>query len=313
MMDCTDRHDRYFLRLIAKDVLLYTEMITAQALFHNDADYLLKYDTSEHPLALQLGGNDPKLLAHAAKLGTDFGYDEINLNVGCPSSRVKSGAFGACLMLQPKLVAECVAAMRAVVAVPVTVKCRIGVDQQDDYAHLHAFISEVMQAGCQTFIIHARKAWLSGLSPKENREIPPLRYDVVHQVKKDFPQLTIILNGGLQTIAAIQEQLAYVDGVMIGRAAYANPYFLAEVQKTFFKQEITPSRSDIIQQLIPYISLQRQNNVKLSAISRHILGLFMGQRGAAVWRRYISQHAHMAEAGGEVIERALTLLQLAQE
>ncbi len=314
MMDWTDRHDRFFLRLISQNVLLYTEMITAQALHHHkDIPYLLGYHPAEHPLALQLGGNDPQLLATAARMGEDFGYDEINLNVGCPSPRVKTGAFGACLMLTPHLVAECIAAMMKTVQIPVTVKCRIGVDEQDHYEDLHRFISTIADVGCKTFIVHARKAWLSGLSPKENREIPPLRYDWVHRVKIDFPHLTIILNGGLKTIADIEQQLPLVDGVMIGRAAYTNPYLLADVQKTFFGSEKSLSRYDIIQQLIPYISEQRQNKVRLSAISRHILGLFMGQRGAATWRRYLSQHAHHSDAGTEVIERALELIKLADQ
>lgn len=310
MMDWTDRHDRFFLRLISKDVLLYTEMITAHALYHGDVPYLLGYDAAEHPLALQLGGSDPVMLANAAKMGEDYQYDEINLNVGCPSPRVSSGAFGACLMLTPERVADCIAAMKNAVSLPVTVKCRIGVDDQDDYESLHRFISLIASAGCDAFIIHARKAWLSGLSPKENREIPPLRYDVVHQVKKDFPSLTIILNGGLQTVEDIRAQLPFVDGVMVGRAAYSNPYLLADVQKSFFIGEEPPSRHEIIHRLIPYISEQCKNKVRLSAISRHILGLFMGQRGASAWRRYISQHAYTANAGVEVIEQALALIQL---
>ena len=224
MMDCTDRHDRYFLRLIAPHLLLYTEMITANALVHGERERFLAFDPNEHPVALQLGGADPQKVAYCAKLGEARGYDEINLNVGCPSDRVKSGQFGACLMLNPLLVAECVAAMCDAVKIPVTVKCRIGVDEHDSYDELHHFITKVSQAGCSVFIIHARKAWLNGLSPKQNREIPPLRYDIVWKVKQDFPKLTIIVNGGIKTCDDIAEQLGFVDGVMIGREAYANPF-----------------------------------------------------------------------------------------
>lgn len=308
MMDCTDRHDRYFLRLIAQDILLYTEMITAHALEHGDVKYLLSYHPAEHPVALQLGGSDPAMLARAAKLGEEFQYDEINLNVGCPSSRVSSGRFGACLMREPALVADCVAAMQAAVKVPVTVKCRIGIDKDDSYEALCRFISTIVETGCQTFIIHARKAWLSGLSPKENREIPPLRYDVVRQIKRDFPALTIILNGGIKTLADVENELPFVDGVMIGRAAYANPYFLAEIQAKYYPEKKLSTRQEIIQKLVPYIIHELKNGVKLSAISRHILGLYMGQRGASTWRRYISQHAHLAGAGAEVVEQALALI-----
>lgn len=308
MMDWTDRHDRYFLRLIAPDILLYTEMITAQALIHGDRDYLLGFDPKEHPVALQLGGSDPVLLAESAAIGESYGYDEINLNVGCPSDRVQSGRFGACLMLEPGLVADCVAAMQARVRVPVTVKCRIGVDQQDSYADLHHFVRLSAEAGCKTFIIHARKAWLKGLSPKENREIPPLCYDVVHQIKRDFPRLTIIINGGIKSIADIDAHLPYVDGVMIGRAAYSNPYWLAEIQRKYLSNKEILSRHGVVQALLPYISQQLENGVKLTAISRHILGLFQGQRGASAWRRYLSQHACKTGAGIEIIEQALTLL-----
>src|SRR5579862_1638457 len=230
MMDYTDRHDRYFLRLIAPDVLLYTEMITAQALIHGDRNKLLAFDRAEHPVALQLGGSDPAMLAQCAQMGADVGYDEINLNVGCPSPRVSSGRFGACLMREPELVADCVAAMQAKVKIPVTVKCRIGVDEQDSYEALLQFVKQIAATGCHTFIIHARKALLSGLSPKQNREIPPLRYELVKQLKQDCPMLTIILNGGIKTIADIEAHLPAVDGMMIGRAAYSNPYMLAEIQ-----------------------------------------------------------------------------------
>jgi len=305
MMDWTDRHDRYFLRLIAPDVRLYTEMVTAQALKYGDIKRLLAFDEAEHPIALQLGGSDPVLLVEGAQLGEAAGYDEINLNVGCPSDRVQKGRFGACLMLEPELVAECVAAMRAKVNIPVTVKCRVGVDEQDSYEALQRFVNIVSSAGCQTFIVHARKAWLSGLSPKENREIPPLQYNVVRQIKQDFPGLTIILNGGIKTLAEIDEHLQFVDGVMIGREAYNNPYFLASVQKKYFPQQEILTRHEVLRKLLPYIEEQLKKNIKLTAITRHILGLFLGRAGAANWRRYISEHAHHKEAGIEVLERAL--------
>ena len=306
MMDWTDRHDRYFLRLLAPQVLLYTEMITAAALIHGDPSYLLEFNAKEHPLALQLGGSDPQQLAQAARMGEDFAYDEINLNVGCPSDRVQSGRFGACLMLEPQLVADCIAAMRAAVKLPVTVKCRIGVDEQDGYSALSHFISKVAQAGCKVFIIHARKAWLQGLSPKENREIPPLRYEVVEKVKADFPHLSIIVNGGLKTLEAVDARLQKVDGVMIGREAYANPYFLAALQQKYFSpQEPLPPRVSIIEKLLPYVEEQLKRKVKLTQITRHILGLFHGEKGARQWRRYLSEHAHKEGAGLEVIQGAL--------
>jgi tRNA-dihydrouridine synthase A len=310
MMDYTDRHDRYFLRLIAPDVRLYTEMITAPALIHGNAERLLAYHPTEKYLALQLGGSDPKQLAQCAKMGADKGYDEINLNVGCPSPRVSSGRFGACLMLEPQLVAECVNAMQAQVTIPVTVKCRIGVDQQDEYATLHQFVSLLAHTGCQHFIIHARKAWLSGLSPKENREIPPLRYEVVHQLKQNFPQLQISINGGIKTLADIKAQLPLVDGVMIGRAAYANPYLLADIQHHYFPRRAILSRQEVGEKMVAYATEQLQKGVRLSAITRHILGLYQGKPGAAAWRRYLSQHSHLPSAGAEVIAQALKYINL---
>ena len=308
MMDYTDQHDRYFLRLIAPDVRLYTEMITAHALIHGDHHRLLAFHSAEHPIALQLGGSDPAMLSNCASMGEAYGYDEINLNVGCPSPRVKSGQFGACLMLEPALVADCVSAMQARIKIPVTVKCRIGVDEHDSYENLHAFISDIAKVGCNIFIIHARKAWLSGLSPKQNREIPPLRYDVVRQVKKDFPSLTIILNGGIKTMTDIHHELPHVDGIMIGRAAYSNPYLLADIQSHYFPHRHVLNRHEVIEAMLPYISQQLKNKVKLNAITRHILGLFQGQRGAAAWRRYLSQHAHQANADIDVIEKALSFV-----
>jgi tRNA-dihydrouridine synthase A len=305
MMDYTDRHDRYFLRLIAPHVLLYTEMITTGALLRGDYKRFLAFDSSEHPVALQLGGSEPDKLAQCARMGEDFGYDEINLNVGCPSDRVKSGRFGACLMLEPALVSECIAAMKQVVNIPVTIKCRIGVDHSDSYEELTHFISAVKQAGCDIFIIHARKAWLNGLSPKQNREIPPLQYQTVHAIKRDFPDLTIIINGGIKQTSEIEEQLKQVDGVMIGREAYSNPFWLAEIENRIFACDEANQRETIIQKLIPYIEQQLKNNIKLSNMTRHILGLYQGQKGARIWRRYLSENAHRSNAGIEIINEAL--------
>ncbi len=308
MMDYTDRHDRYFLRLIAPDIALYTEMITAQALAHGNPQRLLAFHPDEKYVALQLGGSDPALLAQAAKMGEDFGYNEINLNSGCPSPRVSSGRFGACLMLEPQLVADCMSAMQAQVSIPVTIKCRIGVDHQDDYESLHHYVETIAATGCNTFIVHARKAWLAGLSPKQNREIPPLRYDVVYRLKQDFPGLKIILNGGIKTSSDVDTQLQHVDGVMIGRAAYHNPYLLADLQYKYMNNKDILSRYEIIKKMLPYIHEQLSNGIKLNTISRHLLGLFQGQRGAAVWRRYISQNAHKPGANAGILEEALNLI-----
>jgi tRNA-dihydrouridine synthase A len=306
MMDWTDRHDRYFLRLIAPDVLLYTEMLTTGALIHGDSKRFLAFDALEHPLALQLGGSDPAALARCAQMGMDAGYDEINLNVGCPSDRVKSGRFGACLMGEPQLVADCVAAMRAQVTIPVTVKCRIGIDNQDSYEELQHFIKTVASAGCDVFVMHARKAWLNGLSPRQNREIPPLRYDVVRQIKQDFPKLTIVINGGIKTAAEIAEHLQFVDGVMIGREAYSNPYLLASIQEQFFSRPVDiNTREQVIEKLMPYVEEQLRNNVRLSSITRHIIGLYQGEKGGRRWRRYLSENAHKPGAGAVVVTEAM--------
>lgn len=305
MMDCTDRHDRYFLRLIAPDILLYSEMITAQAIRHGDKKYLLSFNHAEHPVALQIGGSDPDLLADAALAGENFGYDEINLNVGCPSPRVSSGNFGACLMYEPELVAECVSAMRKKVAIPVTVKTRIGVDDRDSYSELCHFIETVRAAGCDTFIIHARKAWLNGLSPRENREIPPLRYDIAEQIKRDYPDLIVVVNGGIKTVDDVKRLLTWADGVMIGREAYSNPYLLAELQREIYPERNILSRQQIIERFIPYVEMQLRQGVKLSAMTRHIVGLFHKMPGAAKWRRYLSENAYKFGAGIEVIERAM--------
>lgn len=306
MMDWTDRHCRYFMRCLTRHSLLYTEMVTAAALLHGDTDRLLAFDPAEQPVALQLGGSDPQALAQAAKLGEQAGYLEINLNVGCPSDRVQSGRFGACLMAEPQLVAACVAAMRDAVAIPVTVKTRIGIDDQDSYEFLHHFVTEVAAAGCETFAIHARKAWLSGLSPKQNREVPALRYERVYHLKKDFPALEILINGGIRTLKDVQEQLQHVDGVMIGRAAYQDPWLLAQVDAQIFGA--TPaviSREDVVRAMLGYIEHQLGQGVRLGAITRHMLGLYQGQPGARHWRRYLSENAHRDGAGTEVVEAAL--------
>ena len=306
MLDWTDRHCRYFLRLLSRHTLLYTEMLTTGAALRGDRDYLLAHDPAEYPLALQLGGSDPTELAQCARIATDWGYDEINLNIGCPSDRVQSGRFGACLMAEPDRVAECVAAMRAVTKLPVTVKTRIGIDERDSYEELTDFLRRVAAGGCTVFIIHARKAWLHGLSPKENREIPPLRYEIVHQLKRDFPQLTIILNGGLVNLSQVAEQLSQVDGVMIGRAAYENPYLLAEVDSRFFSSSAPPlSRHQAIRAFLPYIETQLQEGIPLHRMTRHILGLFQGIPGAQAWRRTLSEHACRRDAGSAVVEEAL--------
>jgi tRNA-dihydrouridine synthase A len=307
MMDYTDRHDRYFLRLIAPHVWLYTEMLTVQALCKGDAKRLLQYQPMEKPLVLQLGGSDPKMLAYGAALAEQAGFNEINLNVGCPSKRVKKGQFGACLMLTPALVAQCICAMQTSVTIPVTVKCRIGVDLHDSYQALYDFVQLVSQAGCQTFIIHARKAWLSGLNPKQNRSIPPLDYSCVWRIKSDFPRLKIIINGGIKTIDDIKLQLQHVDGVMIGREAYSNPYLLNAIEKAYYpsNNELL-NREQIIAAYIPYIEQQLAQNVKLSQMTRHLLGLYQGEIAAKAWRRYLSENASKKDAGSDVLLRALT-------
>lgn len=306
MLDWTDRHCRYFLRLLSRHTLLYSEMVTTGAMLHGDRERLLAYDPAEHPLALQLGGSDPGELARCARVAADFGYDEVNLNVGCPSDRVQSGRFGACLMAEPDLVADCVAAMRAAVNLPITVKTRIGIDERDSYEALTDFVSRVASGGCEVLIVHARKAWLSGLSPKENREIPPLRHDIVYRLKRDFPSLTIILNGGLTALDQIAESLRQVDGAMIGRAAYENPYLLAEVDRRFFGSSAPPpSRHQVIRAFLPYVEDQLQQGTPLHCMTRHVLGLFQGIPGARAWRRHLSEHTHRRGAGMEVLEAAL--------
>lgn len=306
MLDWTDRHCRYFYRLMSEHALLYTEMVTTGALIHGDRHRFLQFDAREHPVAFQLGGSNPVDLALCAKMAEDYGYDEINLNVGCPSDRVQNGMFGACLMARPELVAECISAMRQAVSIPVTVKSRIGIDDKDSYEELTTFVDTIAKAGCETFIIHARKAWLQGLSPKENREIPPLRYDTVYQLKQDFPQLEIIINGGINTLDEAENMLETVDGVMLGREVYQRPFILNEVDNRFFHQpESVKTRQHIVEELIPYVQAQLEEGVRFNSISRHILGLFHGQKGAKGWRRYLSENATKAEACETVLFEAL--------
>lgn len=306
MLDWTDRHYRFFARLITQRTLLYTEMVTTGALIHGDRERFLRFDPAEHPLALQLGGSDPEDMATCARMGADWGYDEININVGCPSDRVQSGRFGACLMAEPGLVADCVAAMKAVVDVPVTVKSRIGIDDLDSYDLLAAFTDRVFSAGCDVLIVHARKAWLKGLSPKENRDVPPLRYDVVERLKCDFPTLPMVLNGGITTLQQAKAHLQTLDGVMIGREAYQNPWMLAEADALIFGDtKPTPSPRTALDAMLPYIEQRLSEGVPLNAITRHMLGLFHGRPGAKAWRRHLSEHAHRADADiGVLVEAA---------
>ncbi len=305
MMEWTDRHCRYFLRLISKRTFLYTEMVTAEAVLYGDRVRVLGFDPAEHPLALQLGGSDAKKLAEAAKIGAEWGYDEINLNVGCPSDRVQSGRFGACLMSEPALVAECVAEMAARSGLPVTVKCRIGIDDQDTEESLDRFVDEVARGGCRSFIVHARKAWLNGLSPKENRDVPPLDYQRVYRLKARRPDLEIILNGGIESFAAAKAELAHVDGVMLGRAAYADPYLLSEADGQVFGEEReVPSRLDVLDAFRPYVEEELRRGVRLNAMTRHILGLFHGQPRARAFRRHLAENAHLDGAGIEVLDGA---------
>jgi len=310
MIDWTDRHCRYFHRQLSRRALLYTEMITTGALLHGDVARHLDFDAVEHPVALQLGGSDPHDLAQCARLGEAWGYDEINLNCGCPSERVQRGAFGACLMAEPALVADCIKAMRDAVNIPVTVKHRIGIDRIEDYGFMRDFVGALMEAGCTTFIVHARNAWLKGLSPKENREVPPLRYDLVYQLKRELPQLTIVLNGGLTEVAAIDAVLEQVDGVMIGREAYHNPWFLSEVDTRWYGEPAVPrTRQDVALAMLDYAGAQCARGVPLRAIVRHMLGLYLGQHGARAWRRLLSDAHELADAGPDLIARALTLVE----
>lgn len=313
MMDWTDRHCRAFHRQLTRHALLYTEMVTAPAIMHGDRERLLGKSGIEHPVALQLGGSDPGALAEAAVVGEGFGYDEINLNVGCPSDRVQEGRFGACLMAEPELVAQCVNAMQRQVRVPVTVKCRIGIDDQDSEADLNRFIDMVADAGCTTFIVHARKAWLKGLSPKENREVPPLDYARVYRLKDRRPDLTIVINGGIVDLDAAAKQLEHVDGVMVGRAAYQEPYILAEVDRRFFDADApVSSRLDAIEGVIPHIERHLASGGRLNNVVRHMLGLYHGQPRARVFRRHLSENATREGATLETLREAVSLVEPAR-
>ncbi len=305
MMDWTDRHCRYFLRLITRRTLLYSEMVTTGALIHGDRQRHLGFDPAEHPVALQLGGSSPEDLATCAQMAEDYGYDEVNLNVGCPSDRVQNGRFGACLMAEPELVAGCVAAMKAVIEVPVTVKTRIGIDHRDSYEELTGFVHQVAAAGCDALIVHARKAWLQGLSPRENREIPPLRYDWVERLKGDFPALPMAINGGITTLPQASALLERLDGVMIGREAYQNPWMLSQADALIFGDtDQGPTAHEVLAAYIPYVERNLAAGVPLIAMTRHILGLFQGRPGARAWRRHLSENAHRRGAGVEVLKDA---------
>lgn len=314
MMDWTDRHDRYFLRRLTKHALLYTEMVTTGALLHGDVARHLEHHLDEQPLALQLGGSNPRDLAACARMAEDWGYAEVNLNAGCPSDRVQEGRFGACLMAEPALVADSVAAMTAATALPITVKTRIGIDEQEGYDFLRFFLDPVVEAGCRTVIIHARKAWLSGLSPKENREIPPLHYPVVHRLKQDCPDLTVILNGGITSLDEAEAHLAHVDGVMLGRAAYQTPYVLAEADRRIFgdKHTTVPSRFAVAEAMLPYLKDLHARGVPLRHVTRHMLGLFHGCPGGRAWRRMLSGDAMTPDAAPDVVRAALATVAQAQ-
>lgn len=313
MMQWTDRWCRRFHRQLTRRALLYTEMVTTGAILYGQRERFLAFDPVEKPLALQLGGADPKALAECAAIAEEWGYDEVNLNVGCPSDRVQNGRFGACLMAEPDLVARCLQEMQAATRLPVTVKHRIGIDEQESYEALKDFVATVAEAGCRSFIVHARKAWLKGLSPKENREIPPLRHAMVHRLKQDFPQLEIIINGGLTSLEAAAVHLEKVDGVMLGRAAYQDPWILAEVDSRLFGQaDPVRSREEAVEKLLPWVREAHGQGLPVKVVTRHILGLFNGLPGARSWRRHLSEKAVLPGAGPEILEEALALVQAAE-
>ena len=305
MMDCTDRHERYFLRLISKNTLLYTEMIVDEAISRGNKKKLLEFNVNEKPVSLQLGGSSPKLLAEASKIGEDFGYDEINLNLGCPSKKVEKNKFGACLMKEPNLVGDCLSKMQSVTKLPVTIKTRIGYDDVEDYENLFNFISKLKTTGIKTFIIHARKAMLGKFTPKQNLNIPPLKYEYVYKLKKDFPNDQIILNGGITSVEQIKPHLKKTDGVMIGRAAYHTPYLLADIEKEIFKNENVASRQEVVENLIPYIKDELKKGTRLNQIMRHTLGLFHGQSGASYWKRYLSENMCVRNADVQKIDHIM--------
>ena len=305
MMDCTDRHERFFLRLISKNVLLYTEMIVSEAISRGDKKKLLAFNLNEKPLALQVGGSSAKLLAESAKTGEDFGYDEINLNLGCPSRKVQKNKFGACLIKEPNLVADCLTEMMASCSIPVTVKTRIGYDDVEDYESLKNFIQILKKTGVKTFVIHARKAMLGKFTPKQNLNIPPLKYDIVYRLKKDFPKEEVIINGGINSIYQIKNHLEKVDGVMIGRSVYHSPYFLAEIEREIFNNDNISSRKEIIENLIPYVKSEIKKGTRLNQIMRHTIGLFHGQTGANFWKKYLSENMCVRNADVQKINHIM--------
>ncbi len=305
MMDCTDRHERYFLRLISKNVLLYTEMIVSEAIDRGDKKNLLSFNIKEKPVSLQLGGSSPKLLANASKLGEEFGYDEINLNLGCPSKKVQKNKFGACLIKEPNLVADCLTEMQAKTKLPVTVKTRIGYDNVEDYENLYNFINTLKSTGVKTFIVHARKAVLGNFTPKQNLNIPPLKYEMVYKLKKDFNNLEIIINGGITSTDQIKNHLIKTDGVMIGRSAYHSPYLLADIEKDIFNNQNILSRQEVIEQLVPYVKEEIKKGTRMNQIMRHTLGLFHGQTGSSFWKRYLSENMCVRDADVKKIDHIM--------
>lgn len=305
MLDCTDRHERYLARLISKHTVLYTEMITTGALIFGDKPRFLDFSEIEHPVALQLGGSDPDAMTQSAEIVQQWGYDEVNINVGCPSDRVQSGSFGACLMQSPELVAENVKQMQAAVDIPVTIKCRIGIDDQEPREALWALVDATASAGCKTFLVHARKAWLKGLSPKQNRDVPPLDYDLVYELKQDFPELEIVINGGIDSIEACHKHLEQVDGVMMGREAYSNPYIMAQVDQAFYGDTQAPrTRDEVLNEYIKYADERLENGSRLNHLSKHIVGLYHGEPRSRLWRRHISQNAHIPGSNTDVLRAA---------
>ncbi len=310
MMDCTDKHERYFLRLISKNILLYTEMVVSEAIDRGDKQKLLSFNIEEKPVALQLGGSSPKLLSNAAKIGEEFGYDEINLNLGCPSKKVQKNKFGACLIKEPNLVADCLIEMQAKTKLPVTVKTRIGYDQVEDYEHLYNFINKLKLTGIKTFIIHARKAILGKFTPKQNLNIPPLKYEMVYKLKEDFKDLEIIINGGINTTDQIKSHLFKTDGVMLGRSVYHSPYLLAEIEKEIYKNENYPSRQEVVEKLIEYLKKEVNKGTRVNQVMRHTLGLFHGQTGSSYWKRYLSENMCVRDADIQKVNHIMDKVKL---
>ncbi len=312
MMDCTDKHERFFLRLISKNVLLYTEMIVSEAIDRGDREKLLSFNLEEKPVALQLGGSSPKLLSNAAKIGEEFGYDEINLNLGCPSKKVQKNKFGACLIKEPKLVADCLSEMQSKSKLPVTVKTRIGYDQVEDYDHLYKFIDTLKSTGVKTFIIHARKAMLGKFTPKQNLNIPPLKYEMVYKLKEDFKELDIIINGGISSTEQIKNHIKKVDGVMMGRSIYHSPYLLADIEKEIFDNEDVPSRQEVVERLVTYLKNEIKKGTRVNQVMRHTLGLFHGQTGSNFWKRYLSENMCVRDADIQKVDHILDKVKLNQ-